>query len=354
MIASQTAAEFPIGGRIVGPGQPALIIGEVAQAHDGSLGMAHAYIDAIARAGADAVKFQTHIAAAESTRSEPWRVKFSHQDDTRYEYWQRMEFTPSQWSGLKSHADDAGLLFLSSPFSEQAVDLLEALAVPAWKTASGEVENHVLLQRMAATQKPMLLSSGMSSWQSLDEAVACILREGAPIAVMQCTTAYPCPPEQVGLNLLPDLRERYQCAVGLSDHSGTIYPALAATNLGVEVIEVHVTMSREMFGPDVSSSVTTAELRQLVDGVRFTERMLSSPCDKDQRARELADLRATFGKSIVLRQDLPAGTRLERPHVALKKPGSGLPPQAIQRVLGRRLTCAAVADQPLTDDMLSD
>src|SRR5947207_6073547 len=137
------------------------IVGEVAQAHDGSLGMAHAFIDAVARAGADAVKFQTHLAASESTPAEPWRTKFSPQDGSRYEYWKRMEFTPEQWSGLADHAHQCGLIFLSSPFSPDAVALLDRLGVPAWKVASGEVTNVPLLEAIARTGKPVLLSSGM-------------------------------------------------------------------------------------------------------------------------------------------------------------------------------------------------
>jgi N-acetylneuraminate synthase len=125
-------------------GTDCLIIGEVAQAHDGSLGMAHAFIEAIAAAGADAVKFQTHIAAAESTPAEPWRVRFSAQDASRYDYWKRMEFTEEQWRGLKQHAFEKGLLFLSSPFSLEAVELLERVGVAAWKIASGETGNRPL------------------------------------------------------------------------------------------------------------------------------------------------------------------------------------------------------------------
>src|SRR5215813_11074319 len=149
-----------------------LIVGEVAQAHDGSLGLAHAFIDAIAAAGADAVKFQTHIAAAESTPDEPWRVKFSPQDASRYEYWKRMEFTEEQWCGLKRHADEKGLLFLSSPFSLEAVDLLERVGVAAWKIASGEVGNAPMMDRIVGTKWPVLLSSGMSPLNELDDAVS--------------------------------------------------------------------------------------------------------------------------------------------------------------------------------------
>ena len=145
------------------PSRRCLIIGEIAQAHDGSLGTAHAYIDAVAAAGADAVKFQTHIAAAESSPSEPWRVKFSLQDATRFEYWKRMEFTEEQWIGLKEHANSRNLIFISSPFSIEAVNLLERVGVAAWKVASGEVGNAPMLSRMISTGLPIMLSSGMSS-----------------------------------------------------------------------------------------------------------------------------------------------------------------------------------------------
>lgn len=295
-----------------------LLIGEVAQSHDGSLGMAHAFIDAIARAGADAVKFQTHIAAAESTPAEPWRIKFSKQDATRYGYWKRMEFTPEQWQGLADHAREKGLIFLSSPFSIEAVELLEKIGVPAWKVASGEVGNKTLLDKMLETAKPILLSTGMSDLKEIDDAVAYIRRKDVEIAVLQCSTAYPCPPEKIGLNLIPLLRERYGCAVGLSDHSGTIYPGLAAVTIGIEILEVHVALSREMFGPDVPASITTGELSQLAEGVRFIERIRNNPVDKDGFAQEVLPLRKLFTKSIVAGMDLPSGTVLEESHLRLK------------------------------------
>lgn len=314
------------------------IIGEVSQTHDGSLGQAHAFIDAIAAAGADAVKFQTHIADAESTPGEPWRVKFSPQDETRYDYWKRMEFSEAQWVGLKEHAEDKGLQFLSSPFSFEAMDLLERLGMTAWKVASGEVNNHPMLRQMCETGKPILLSSGMSPLDELDEAVALVKSYDVPLTVFQCTTAYPCPPEKIGLNMLTVLRDRYACAVGLSDHSGTIYPGLAAATLGSDALELHVTLSREMFGPDVPASVTTDELRQLVEGIRFIETMNANPVDKNAMADEMQPLRALFNKSIFLAITLEAGTVLERQHLILKKPGTGIPAASLERILGMRLT----------------
>ena len=151
-----------IAGREIGPGQPALIVAEIAQAHDGSLGLAHAFMDAIADAGADAVKFQTHIASAESTIDEPFRVRFSQQDATRYDYWRRMEFEPEQWQRLANHARERGLVFLSSPFSVAAVELLRDIGMPAWKIGSGEFASADLWQAMAETGAPILYSTGMS------------------------------------------------------------------------------------------------------------------------------------------------------------------------------------------------
>ena len=324
-----------------------LIIGEVGLAHDGSLGLAHAMIDAIADAGADAVKFQTHIASAESTPAEPWRVKFSPQDETRYGYWKRTEFSEYQWRGLKEHVERRGLIFLSSPFSLEAVDLLSRLSIAAWKVASGEVATLPMLDRIAQTQRPVLLSTGMSPLEEIDGVVDRIRQSRVPYAVFQCTSAYPCPAEKVGLNMLSVFRQRYGCAVGLSDHSGTVYPGLAAASLGCDLIEVHVTLSDEMFGPDVPASLTISQLRQLVEGVRFIERMNAHPVDKNLLAGEMSQLRGLFNKSIVARIDLPVGTVLNDQLLAMKKPGTGIPSSHLPALLGRRLLRAVPADNQL-------
>jgi N-acetylneuraminate synthase len=324
-----------------------LIIGEVALTHDGSLGLAHAFIDAIASAGADAVKFQTHIAAAESTPSEPFRVAFSRQDASRYDYWKRMEFTTDGWRGLADHCRDRGVLFISSPFSIEAVDLLEEVGQPLWKIASGEVSNSALLDRVLETGAPVVLSSGMSPLTETDAAVARVKARGVAVGVLQCTTAYPCPPEKIGLNLVPFYRARYDCWVGLSDHSGTVYPGLAGAAIGLDLLEVHVALSREMFGPDVVASITTAELGQLVEGVRFIERMRAHPLDKDESARDTSSLRRLFTRSIVARTAIPSGTILTREHLSIKKPGTGLPPDRIDDVVGRRLVRSVASDELL-------
>lgn len=332
-----TIKKFKIGSHEVGNRKRCFIFGEVAQAHDGSLGMAHSFIDAIATAGADAVKFQTHIAEAESSLDEPWRVHFSYQDKTRFDYWKRMEFSKEQWHGLKEHAEQSGLVFLSSPFSEQAVDLLDGIGMPAWKIASGEMNNPILLDRIAQTGKPILLSTGMSPLSEIDRVVNRLKPQGCPLAVMQCSSNYPTPPEKLGLNLLAEYRERYGCPVGLSDHSGHIFAGLAATTLGIDLLEVHVTLSREMFGPDVIASLTTSELMQLVEGVRFIECAKAYPINKEAIASEFDELRRIFTKSLFAAVDLATGTFLERRHLTAKKPGTGIPADQLEQVLGRQL-----------------
>lgn len=350
--AAPHGAPLALGGRAAGGGAPCLVVAEVAQAHDGSLGMAHAFIDAVADAGADAVKFQTHIAHAESTPAEPWRVAFSPQDASRYDYWKRMEFSEEQWCGLKRHAQERGLLFLSSPFSIEAFELLRRVGVPAWKIASGELINTPLLERIADTELPALLSSGMSTLAELDAAVQLLRGRGVPLAVLQCTSMYPTPPEHVGLNLLATLRERYRCAVGFSDHSGELVAGLAAAALGADLLEVHVTFNKQMFGPDVGASLTLDDLRRLVDGVRFLDRARGAPVDKDALAATLAPVRGIFLRSVVARVDLAAGTVLRPEHLIAKKPGTGIPAARLPELVGRRLVEPLRADEPLPAALL--
>jgi N-acetylneuraminate synthase len=240
-------------------------------------------------------------------------------------------------------------LFLSSPFSIEAAQLLARIGMGVWKIPSGEVSNLALLDEVVGHGGPVLLSSGMSSLAELDAAIDRLSAVHAQYAVLQCTTAYPCPPEKLGLNMMSVFRNRYGCAVGLSDHSGTPYPSYAAATLGADVLEVHVTLSREMFGPDVSSSLTTSELREMVAGVRFIESMIANPVDKDAMGSELEPLRKLFTKSVVARVDLPAGTILQAAHLTTKKPGTGVPAARLPQLLGARLRRTVRADDQVLD-----
>lgn len=324
------------------------VIAEVAQSHDGSLGQAYAFVDAAARAGADAIKFQTHIAAAESTLDEPWRVRFSHQDESRFAYWKRMEFTAEQWAGLAQHARAAGLVFLSSPFSVTAVELLDRVGMPVWKIASGEVTNPELLDAIWRTRAPILFSSGMSLLRELDTVVAQTRARGIDVGVFQCTSEYPCPPEAWGLNLLAEFRSRFDCQIGLSDHSGNIYAGFAACALGADFLEVHLTLSRRMFGPDVPSSLDVEDFTRLTEGIRQIDNAFAHPLSKDDHATRMGTMRSTFGRSLTLKETLPAGTVLRADHLTLKKPGGGLPFSRRDEVIGRALRHEKASDRILS------
>ncbi|MEK9722261.1 MAG: N-acetylneuraminate synthase family protein [Rhodospirillaceae bacterium] len=264
-----------IRGRKVGDGAPSYIVAEVGQAHDGSYALAHAYIDAVAEAGADAVKFQCHIAEAESTPDEKWRVEPRwRQDASRFDYWRRMEFKPQQWRELQEHAHQMGLGFIVSPFSVEAVRMLAPL-VDAWKVASGEVENEPLLEAIRADGKPIIVSTGMTPGRRYWGA-----------AELACTSVYPCPPELIRLPSEGDWWD------GLSDHSGTIWPAIVYAAMGWGgIIEVHVTLARGTGLLDETSSITIAELRQMVEGVRFVERMgKATPQEREERLKPMREL----------------------------------------------------------------
>ena len=323
------------------------VIAEAGMNHDGSLGNAIRLAEAAAECGADAVKFQLHDALAESTKDAPSPPYFQH--ETRWEYFNRTAFTDEQWATLKDACDRAGIEFLCSVFSVEAVDRLERLGVGRYKIGSGEVTNLELVRRVAATGKPVLLTSGMSSWQELDAAVAAA---GNEVTVLQCTSVYPTPPERVGLNVLAQLRERYGKPVGFSDHTVGNYAAFAAVALGAVVVEKHFTLSRQAYGPDAALGMEPDELEDLVEGIRELETMLANPVDKNDLA-PFAEMKRVFEKSVVTVADIPAGATIERDWLAAKKPGTGIPAAKLDDVVGRTAARDLPADTVVTEDSLA-
>jgi N,N'-diacetyllegionaminate synthase len=323
------------------------VIAEGGMNHDGSLGNAIRMAEVAAECGADAVKFQLHDAEAESTRGAPSPPYFEH--ESRWDYFSRTAFTDDEWARLKEACDAAGIEFLCSPFSVEAVDRLERLGVERYKIGSGEVTNLDLIRAAAATDKPILLTSGMSSWAELDEAVAAA---GENVTVLQCTSLYPTPPEQVGLNVLAELRERYGKPVGLSDHTLGPYACFAAVALGASAVEKHFTLSKDMYGPDAALALEPDELEDLVDGVREIETMLANPVDKDD-LEPFGEMKRIFEKSVASTREIPAGAEISREMLAAKKPGTGIPAKRLLEVVGRRAAVAIPADTVLTEDMIT-
>lgn len=313
------------------------LIAEIGQAHEGSLGILHSYIDALAPTGVDAVKFQMHIAEAESSEHEPFRVQFSLEDKTRFDYWKRMSFTLEQWKGIKEHCDAMELDFICSPFSNLAVDWLEEIGVEQYKIGSGEVNNFLILEKIAQTGKAVILSSGMSSYAELDQTVAFLKERNVSFSIMQCTTAYPTMPEQYGLNVIQELKKRYDVPVGFSDHSAKTATCIAATALGASLLEFHVVFDRQIFGPDSKSSLTISETQDLVDSIRNIASALSYPIDKNNNV-EFSSLKQIFEKSLAVNKDLPKNHILTFADLESKKPrGLGIAASSFQEVIGKPL-----------------
>ena len=322
------------------------IIAEIGSIHDGSMGNAGKLIELAARFGADVVKFQTHLAEAESLADAPSPSYFS--EEPRIEYFKRTSFNLDQWRRLKAYAEDHGVGFVSSPFSLEAVDVLEEVGVAYYKVASGEVTNLPLLERIAETGRPIVLSSGMSDWDELDRAVEA-LRDGGDLTLMQCSSAYPCPPERVGLNVMKEMRERYGVPVGLSDHTHGLAAAAAAVALGAVMVEKHLTFHRGMYGSDAAHSAEPEEFKAMVEAIREVEVMRANPVDKDDLVA-YGDMKNIFEKSLVAAVNLTEGARLERAHLAFKKPGDGIKAAEYANWVGRTLARDVKADAQLQPD----
>lgn len=312
-------------------------IAEVGQAHDGSLGILHSFIDALSGCGVDAIKFQTHFAEAESSKYEPFRVEFSYEDKSRYDYWKRMSFEPGQWKEIAQHCAECNLEFMSSPFSLKAVEVLEDVGIKRYKIGSGEITNHLLLETVAKTGKQVILSSGLSSFEELDSAIQIFQGYNNDISILQCTTSYPTQPDQWGLNLISEIKERYNLPTGFSDHSGDIFACLSAANWGAEIFEFHVTFDQRMFGPDSRSSLTLEKVKELTKGLDQISMALSNPQDKRIR-EDVAGLKSIFEKSLAVNKNLSRGDIITIEDLETKKPANkGIPARDFRSVIGLEL-----------------
>lgn len=311
------------------------IIAEIGQAHEGSLGMAHAYIDALAETGVDVIKFQTHIAEAESSIHEPFRIQMSGQDGSRQEYWKRMEFTLEQWNALKNHCEEKNVEFLSTPFSNAAVDLLEKIGVNSYKIGSGDVANLLLIQKVSRTGKPVILSNGLVNDDELEQAIDLLKSDNIKTSLLQCTSEYPTKPEQYSFDKIPFLKERYNLPVGFSDHSGKPETLIAAVCFGAEILEFHAVFSRDQYGPDVSSSLTITEIKNTVASIRRIEKSLMN---NKKSSIQFNEYRSIFGKSLSVNKDLDKGHILSFEDLEAKKPaGYGISAYDFKNIMGKKL-----------------
>jgi sialic acid synthase SpsE len=328
---------------------PVTIVAEVGLNHDGAFGLAKAFIEVASECGVDAVKFQTHIPEAETLPDAPTPPYFD--DEPRFEYFERTSFDRDQHAELRRYAEEeCDVEFQSSPFSIEAVELLEYVGVQRYKIPSGEVTNHPYLARIGETGKDVILSSGMSSWEELKEAIDVLKQNGAgDIVLLQCTSEYPCPPEAVGFNVIDEMRERFDVAgVGLSDHTlGAAVPVAAVTK-DISLIEKHFTLSQRMYGSDAEHSITPPDLEELVESVRAVEAAINTHVDKDSMTEAVDHMKETFEKSIVAVQDIEAGEVIDEDALAYKKPGDGIPASEYRSILGKKAATSISAQTQLS------
>jgi len=321
------------------------IIAEAGSVHDGSFGNACKLVELAAKCGANVIKFQTHVADAETLASAPAPAYFK--SESRIDYRASTTFATAQWRELGAVARENGLKFISSPFAIEAVEILEDAGVDAFKIASGEVTNLPLLERIAATRRAVILSSGMSDWAELDRAVE-TLRPCGDLVVMQCTSAYPCPVEKAGVNVITELAARYGLPTGLSDHTQGVAAAVAAITLGASCVEKHVTFSRAMYGSDAQFGFEPPDFARYCAEVRDAWHLLANPVNKADLAA-FSEMKRVFEKSIVTAGPIKQGEALTRERLAFKKPGTGIRADRLAEVVGRRANRDLPADHVLSE-----
>lgn len=327
-----------INKRLVGPTHPAYVIAELSANHNQSFEQAVRIIHAAKDAGADAVKLQTYTADTITLRSDKEYFKISGGtlwDGRTLHDLYREALTPWEWQPkLKKVADDLGLHLFSSAFDESAVDFLEQMNVPAYKVASFELVDLGLIEKMARTGKPLILSTGMASEAEIAEAVQAARGAGASqIALLKCTSAYPAPAEEANLLTIPELARRFDCPAGLSDHTMGIAVPVAAVALGACIIEKHLCLRRADGGPDSAFSLEPEEFKAMVEAVRMAEKALGS-VQFSPSPREANSLH--FRRSLFVVEDMKRGEVFTKQNVRSIRPADGLHPRHLNEVLGQR------------------
>lgn len=343
-----------IAGRRIGAAYPAYVIAELSANHGQGFETAVKTIQAAKEAGADAVKLQTYTADTLTIRSNegPFHVKGGTLWDGRSLYDLYAEaFTPWEWQPkLKALAQDLGIHLFSTAYDPTSVDFLEQLDMPVHKVSSFEIVDIPLIEKVAATGKPLILSTGMASLGEIEEAVAAARRSRATqIALLKCTSAYPAPPEEMHLRTIPHMAEAFGLPVGLSDHSLTVGVPVAAVALGACIVEKHFILSRSIPSADAAFSLEPAEFKAMVDAIRTAERALG---EVHYGVGQEEAKSSTFRRSLFVVEEVKAGQLFTEDNVRSIRPAHGLPPKFFRDVVGRRATADIAPGTPLTWDLV--
>jgi sialic acid synthase SpsE len=346
--------QFRIGKHMIGRDEPVYVVAEAGANHNRDLGIAAELIDVAAAAGADAVKFQTYSGSRiYSRRTPPISSLQAVSDKPAAEFMEEISL-PREWQPrLAAHANQLGIDFFSTPFDHEAVNELDELDVPAIKIASFEIGDLPLIAHAAATGRPLILSTGMATLGEIEEALdAAAKAGGSRVALLQCTSMYPAPARLVNLRAMATIAQAFAVPVGLSDHTiGTSVP-IAAAALGAAVIEKHFTLDRSLPGPDHSFAVEPDELTGMIVAIREIEEALGDGRKHGPSPEERDDLYRVARRSLVATRDIAVGTVLTADMLTTKRPGLGIPPRELERVLGRALRVSMAEDDILRWDMI--
>jgi N-acetylneuraminate synthase len=342
-----------IAGRRIGPDEPPYVIAEMSGNHNGDIGRAFRILEMARDAGADAVKLQTYRADTITIdhHGPEFIVEGGLWDGRRlYELYEEAH-TPWEWHApIFAKARELGITVFSAPFDPTAIDLLESLDAPAYKIASAEIVDLPLIRRVAATGKPLIISTGMASWSEIEEAVAAARSGGAKeIVVLHCVSAYPTPPEEANLSTIADLARRLGVSTGLSDHTMDTTVATIAVGLGADVIEKHVTLARADGGVDSAFSLEPQELARLVQDVRMARNAIGTPTYQPTKSEEKG---LKFRRSLYVVADVKAGELLTHQNVRSIRPAFGLPPKYLDQVIGRKAARDLAFGEPLAEAMI--
>ncbi len=324
--------EFQIGHRKISQQHPPFIIAEVGINHEGSFDKAILCVDAAVKAGADCVKFQSHITEAEMipTDMKPGEIS----EERLWDIIKRCELTEDEERQVKKYCEDKGIIYLCTPFSREAADRLQSMGVLAFKVGSGECNNIPLLEHIARFGKPIILSTGMNDTESIKKSVAAILKYNVPLMLMHCTSMYPTPYEKVRLGAIKELQNTFDLPIGLSDHSIGIYTCLGAVTLGASALEKHFTVTREWPGPDVPISIEPSELAELVKGSRAIFSALGGHKTILPEEKPVIDFAYA---SVVSIDSVKAGELFSLKNTWVKRPGTGaILASDFNRVLGKK------------------
>ena len=346
--------EIELGGRTIGDGYPCFVIAEAGVNHNGDVRIARELVKLAAQAGADAIKFQTFAAERLATASAPkasYQLARTERGESAQAMLKRLELGRDEHLQLLDDCKREGIMFLSSAFDEASADLLEELGVEAFKVPSGEITNLPYLSHLAKKQRPLLVSTGMSTLEEVEVAFTTIQDASrVSVVLLHCVSLYPSPAAGTNLRAMATMRDRFRVPVGYSDHTDGVEVALAAAALGASVIEKHLTTDRALPGPDHAASLEPDELSAMIKGIRMVESSLGDGVKKP--LPEEAETALVARKSLVAATDIAQGAVVGREMIAIKRPGTGLPPARLDWIVGRRARVAIPSGSVITQDMV--